>query len=235
MTLAAEECAALARAARYDEARLVATRFGFHELRPQDSASDLASDKALRAAARYMLVHSPKLVIEALDRAIPSSEQRHLPHRSVELLLLRALAHKQDGKSAAALTDLCDALCIAAPRQYRRVFLDEGSEIGSLIDRLDPDRLRDSQAAPLLRSLQQTMRKRGNHGSEGTSAMAEQLTRREVSILKRLESGLSNREIAKAIFLSEGTLKWHLHNVYSKLDVKNRAGAMTRARSLGIL
>jgi LuxR family maltose regulon positive regulatory protein len=235
MTLAAEECAGLARAARYDEARLVATRFGFHELRPQDSASDLASDKALRAAARYLLVHSPKLVIEALDRAIPSCEQRHLAHRSVELLLLRALAHKQDGKSAAALTDLCDALCIAAPRQYRRVFLDEGSEIGSLIDRLDPDRLRDSQAAPLLRSLQQTMRKRGNHGSEATTAMAEQLTRREVSILRRLESGLSNREIAKAIFLSEGTLKWHLHNVYSKLDVKNRAGAMTRARSLGIL
>jgi LuxR family transcriptional regulator, maltose regulon positive regulatory protein len=235
MTLAAEECAGLARAARYDEARLVATRFGFHELRTQDSASDLVSDKALRAAARYLLVHSPKLVIEALDRAIPSCEQRHLAHRSVELLLLRALAHKQDGKSAAALTDLCDALCIAAPRQYRRVFLDEGNEIGSLIDRLDPDRLRDTQAAPLLRSLQQTMRKRGNHGSDGTTAMAEQLTRREVSILKRLESGLSNREIAKAIFLSEGTLKWHLHNVYSKLDVKNRAGAMTRARSLGIL
>jgi LuxR family transcriptional regulator, maltose regulon positive regulatory protein len=235
MTLAAEECAGLARATRYDEARLVATRFGFHELRPQDSASDLASDKALRAAARYLLVNSPKLVIEALDRAIPSCQQRHLAHRSVELLLLRALAHKQDGKSAAALTDLCDALCIAAPRQYRRVFLDEGSEIGSLIDRLDPNRLRDSQAAPLLRSLQQTMRKPGNHGSDGTIAMAEQLTRREVSILKRLESGLSNREIAKAIFLSEGTLKWHLHNVYSKLDVKNRAGAMTRARSLGIL
>lgn len=63
----------------------------------------------------------------------------------------------------------------------------------------------------------------------------EQLTRREVSILRRLESGLSNKEIADAIFVSEGTLKWHLHNVYSKLHVKNRSGAMARARTLGIV
>jgi LuxR family maltose regulon positive regulatory protein len=68
-----------------------------------------------------------------------------------------------------------------------------------------------------------------------TSAMCERLTPREISILKRLESGLSNKEIAEAIFVSEGTLKWHLHNVYSKLNVKNRSGAMTRARTLGIL
>jgi LuxR family transcriptional regulator, maltose regulon positive regulatory protein len=67
------------------------------------------------------------------------------------------------------------------------------------------------------------------------SGLGEQLTRREISILKRLESGLSNKEIAEAIFVSEGTLKWHLHNVYSKLRVKNRSGAMARARTLGIV
>ena len=67
------------------------------------------------------------------------------------------------------------------------------------------------------------------------SGLGEQLTRREVSILKRLESGLSNKEIAEAIFVSEGTLKWHLHNVYNKLNVKNRSGAMARARTLGIV
>jgi LuxR family maltose regulon positive regulatory protein len=67
-----------------------------------------------------------------------------------------------------------------------------------------------------------------------TWAMSERLTPREISVLKHLQSGLSNKEIAEAIFVSEGTLKWHLHNVYSKLNVKNRSGAMTRARTLGI-
>ena len=65
--------------------------------------------------------------------------------------------------------------------------------------------------------------------------MSEELTKRELSILKRLESGLSNKEIAEAIFVTEGTLKWHLHNVYGKLNVKNRTGAMARGRALGIL
>jgi ATP/maltotriose-dependent transcriptional regulator MalT len=82
------------------------------------------------------------------------------------------------------------------------------------------------------------MRKPDGQGAaerQSQAAAVEELTKREVAILKRLESGLSNKEIAEAIFISEGTLKWHLHNVYGKLDVKNRSGAMTRARALGIL
>jgi len=67
------------------------------------------------------------------------------------------------------------------------------------------------------------------------STICERLTPREVSILTLLQSGLSNKELAEAIFVSEGTLKWHLHNVYGKLNVKNRFGAMARARTLGIL
>jgi ATP/maltotriose-dependent transcriptional regulator MalT len=67
------------------------------------------------------------------------------------------------------------------------------------------------------------------------TGMGEDLTKRELSILKRLASDLSNKEIAEALFVSEGTLKWHLHNVYGKLNVKNRSGAMARARALGIL
>jgi ATP/maltotriose-dependent transcriptional regulator MalT len=234
LALAAEECTGLVRSGRYEEARLVAARFGFDQLRPRSGASDLASDKALRAASRYLLLQSPKLVIRALDDAIEYCRRRELAHRSVELLLIRAIAHKQDGNPASASTDVEDALTIAAPRGYLRVFLDEGRDLAALIDRLDPERLRASQAAPLARRLQQAMGK-SDSPVRRTSGLSERLTRREVSILKRLETGLSNKEIAEAIFLSEGTLKWHLHNVYSKLDVKNRSGAMMRARTLGIL
>ncbi len=116
------------------------------------------------------------------------------------------------------------------------MFLDEGRELGALVDRLDLGAPRGSEAVPL-----GTPAGRGDahvrNGAERESpaAVGQQLTKREASILKRLESGLSNKEIAEAIFISEGTLKWHLHNVYSKLDVKNRPGAMAKARTLGIL
>jgi LuxR family transcriptional regulator, maltose regulon positive regulatory protein len=234
LSLAAEECRSLARAGHREEARLVATRFDFHELPPRSGAPPLSSDKALRAASRYLLRQSPRVVVEALDAAIESSERRELAHRSVELLVLRALAEKEDGDWASALTDVRRALTIAAPRNYVRVFLDEGRELGALIDRLDMEQLSGSEAAPLARRLQRAMYSPDLQGSAPVG-LGEELTKRELSILKRLESGLSNKEIAEAIFVSEGTLKWHLHNVYGKLNVKNRTGAMTRARALGIL
>ncbi len=234
LSLAAEECHSLARAGRHEEARLVATRFDFHELPARGGASPLSSDKALRAASRYLLKQSPRVVVEALDAAIDNSQQRELAHRSVELLVLRALAEKEDGDWASALADVRRALTIAAPRNYVRVFLDEGRELGALIDRLDMEQLRGSEAAPLARRLQRAMCTPDVQGG-APIGMGEDLTKRELSILKRLESGLSNREIAEAIFVSEGTLKWHLHNVYGKLNVKNRTGAMARARALGIL
>jgi LuxR family transcriptional regulator, maltose regulon positive regulatory protein len=234
LSLAAEECRSLARAGHHEEARLVATRFDFHELPPRSGAAPLRSDKALRAASRYLLKQSPGVVVEALDAAIDNSQQRALAHRSVELLILRALAEKEDGDWASALADVRRALTIAAPRKYVRVFLDEGRELGPLIDRLDMEQLRGSEAAPLARRLLRAMHTPDVQGG-APIGMGEELTKRELSILKRLETGLSNKEIAEAIFVSEGTLKWHLHNVYGKLDVKNRTGAMTRARALGIL
>jgi LuxR family transcriptional regulator, maltose regulon positive regulatory protein len=190
----------------------------------------------VRAASRFWLQISPKLVVESLSAAIDRSRRLGLAHRLVELLLLRVLAQKHDGNWSSALADLSEALTIAAPRQFLRVFLDEGDELAAVLERMDPERLRGSEAAPLARRLQQALVKYQSHSGRPASPDGqEELTKREVSILKRLESGLSNREIAEAIFVSEGTLKWHLHNVYSKLNVRNRAGAMVRARALGIL
>src|SRR5882762_3412170 len=234
LSLAAEECRSLARAGHHDEARLVATRFDFHELPARSGAAPLSSDKALRAASRYLLKQSPRVVVEALDGAIDNSQQRELAHRSVELLVLRALAEKEDGDWASALADVRRALTIAAPRNYVRVFLDESRELAALIDRLDMEQLRGPEAAPLARRLQRAMYTPDVQGGAPIS-MREELTKRELTILKRLETGLSNKEIAEALFVSEGTLKWHLHNVYGKLNVKSRTRAMARARALGIL
>jgi LuxR family transcriptional regulator, maltose regulon positive regulatory protein len=234
LSLAAEECRSLARAGHHEEARLVATRFDFHELPARSGAAPLNSDKALRAASRYLLKQSPRVVVEALDAAIENSQRRELPHRSVELLILRALAEKEHGDWTRALADLRRALTIAAPRNYVRVFLDEGRELATLIDRFDMEQLRGTEAAPLARRLQRALCTPDIQGS-APIGMGEELTKRELSILKRLETGLSNKEIAESIFVSEGTLKWHLHNVYGKLNVKNRTRAMARARALGIL
>src|SRR5258708_15863339 len=92
VSLAAEECLSLARADRLDEARVVARRFGFHELAAPARPADLITDKSLRAASRYLLRESPGLVVPALTGAIEHCQQHDLMHRQVELRPLRSLA-----------------------------------------------------------------------------------------------------------------------------------------------
>src|SRR4030095_8747064 len=132
---------------------------------PHNSASGLVADKAFRAASRYLLQQSPKLVVQALGGAIEYCQSSNLAHRWVELLLLRALAYKRDGEWGNALADVQKALAVAAPRQYLRLFLDEAVDLRPMIDRLDLERLRGSEAAPLARRLQQLMRRPDGRGA----------------------------------------------------------------------
>jgi LuxR family maltose regulon positive regulatory protein len=63
----------------------------------------------------------------------------------------------------------------------------------------------------------------------------EPLSKRELELLRLLAAGLSNQDIAERLFLSPHTVKTHVRNIYSKLDVSSRTQAVARARVLGIL
>jgi LuxR family maltose regulon positive regulatory protein len=63
----------------------------------------------------------------------------------------------------------------------------------------------------------------------------EDLTQRELDVLTYLTEGLSNKEIGAKLFLSPLTVKKHLYNIYQKLDVHSRTGAINKARELGLL
>lgn len=63
----------------------------------------------------------------------------------------------------------------------------------------------------------------------------EPLTPRETEILRLLASGFTNRQIADALFLAEGTVKNHISTVLAKLGVKDRTRAVLRALHLGLL
>lgn len=61
------------------------------------------------------------------------------------------------------------------------------------------------------------------------------LTERERDILGQLARGLGNREIARALFISEATVKTHLGRIYAKLGVDTRAGAVAVAKEQRLL
>jgi len=61
------------------------------------------------------------------------------------------------------------------------------------------------------------------------------LTRRELEILQLVAEGHSNTQLAKMLWVTEQTVKFHLSNIYRKLDVPNRTAASAKANSLGLL
>lgn len=61
------------------------------------------------------------------------------------------------------------------------------------------------------------------------------LTKRELEILRLVASGSSNSQMAKLLWVTEQTVKFHLSNIYRKLEVPNRTAASAKANSLGLL
>jgi DNA-binding NarL/FixJ family response regulator len=61
------------------------------------------------------------------------------------------------------------------------------------------------------------------------------LTKREVEVLRMLAAGYSNKEIAKACFVAEGTVKNHISSILSKLGVRDRTRAVLRGLHLGLI
>jgi ATP/maltotriose-dependent transcriptional regulator MalT len=236
LSLAAEECGWHSRAGRYEEARRIAVRHGFEQLECTGPTAALQSGKAVLVSSRFLMRQSPRDVLARVDVPIARCRTLGMYRRWVELLLIKAMAYKEDGQLPQAVEAFKDALIIAAPRNYFRTIFDEAPDVGTLIERLDPVEMRGSEASPLARRLRQALKDQSNgQARRSEPKLIEDLSRREVSILKRLESDLSNKEIAQAIFISEGTLKWHLHNIYGKLGVKNRSGAIVKAKALSVI
>lgn len=63
----------------------------------------------------------------------------------------------------------------------------------------------------------------------------EALTAREIEVLELLARGFSNKELGRALFVSEGTVKSHLHHIYTKLRVDSRGAAIAHAVREGIV
>jgi LuxR family maltose regulon positive regulatory protein len=67
---------------------------------------------------------------------------------------------------------------------------------------------------------------------DSASEVNESLSRREIEVLRLIEAGLTNREIAQRIVVEPGTVKRHVHNILGKLNARNRTEAVAKAREL---
>ena len=139
---------------------------------------------------------------------------------------------------------LRSAISLAAPGQYLRSILDGGRQLGTLL--LDNPSLGASLSdegksfyALLVAAFERELGRNASalvRPCQDTVApnLLAALSSRERELLQLIASGLTNREVAERIAISEGTVKWYLHHLYSKLGVNRRTLAVMRARELGI-
>ncbi|QPC94357.1 LuxR C-terminal-related transcriptional regulator [Mesorhizobium sp. INR15] len=155
--------------------------------------------------------------------------------RHILALILRAKAANAGHDTREADRILLDALRLAQPSGFIRSFVDEGRPVVEGLMRL---RAAQAKADPALSAYAtriidaaQTMPVSARKQAV-TAVDKEQLTQREMELLRCLTEGMSNRDIAFALSVSETTVKWHLKNIFGKLAVTNRVQAVRAAQAV---
>jgi LuxR family transcriptional regulator, maltose regulon positive regulatory protein len=160
--------------------------------------------------------------------------------RALRLRILEAEALDALGDRTGALRALHEALKRSAGEGFVRSFVDEGPTLLSLV-RLFHDRSRTSEeasadeiprahAARILAAAGLPVDAAALGDAPELAAPLEPLSEREREILTLVSEGLSNRVLAKRLFVSEHTVKWHLLKIFQKLRVHSRSRAVAVAR-----
>ncbi len=172
--------------------------------------------------------------------------------RVLQTLVLQALAGQLQGNLGGAVSALEQALRLAEPEGYVRLFVDEGEPMRRLLERMKAREAGGGMKEYIDKLLvafekdtterREVTDKKNLHPSYPKGAMSlilqplvEPLSERELEILRLIAAGMSNTQIAEKIVVTVGTVKWHLNNIYSKLAVRSRTQAIAAARELRLL
>jgi LuxR family maltose regulon positive regulatory protein len=192
----------------------------------QDQGLDLAQPTPPREAtyviaARILLAQQDyPAALALIEKLLAMAEEGRRGGVVIELLILKSLALQAQDKLDSALAALHRALALASQEGFVRIFVDEGEAMLRLL-RLFVARFGATDYSAKL--LSAFMRK---------EEALEILNERELGILRLLATGMSNKEIGKALFITVGTVKWHTSHIYAKLGVKNRGEAVAKSREL---
>ena len=159
--------------------------------------------------------------------------------RVIEILVLQAIAHAAQNNPTQALSALEQALTLAEPEGYMRLFLHQGPSMATLLYEAAARGIKPHYIGQLLAAFPDIQpiatTKATSKGQKPPLKMVEPLSEREIEVLHLIANGLTNREIANQLILSLNTVKGHTRKIYGKLGVKSRTQAIGKARAFGVL
>jgi LuxR family maltose regulon positive regulatory protein len=201
------------------------------------------SDYEQLIRARLLIMRdNPKAALDALTDIEARATSEGRDGSLIAILAVRARARAALGEVESARNVLARAVEIAAPEGYRRTFLDQGPALIPLLRDVRgtaPDFVADLLARSAHTGPNRPRRAGGGPATEVRSmngvGVVETLTDTQQRILALIASGMSNQQVADKLFITVGTTKWHLNQIFGRLQARNRTEAVARARELNIL
>jgi LuxR family transcriptional regulator, maltose regulon positive regulatory protein len=203
------------------------------------------------ALVRYYLAQGePEKAFDVLNELIPELEEFKMQERLLEVLVIQALACQAAGYHEEAIKSLHQAIQIAVPQGYRRVFTDEGDPMKTLLKQyiqqsLDEELRFQAAERDMVSSLIAEMEQKAVPSAVAAAEMrsttdlvypmSEPFSHRELGILKLIADGKSTKEIAVALMISVNTTKVHIKSIYRKTGTHTRTVLLQRVIELGIL
>ena len=196
--------------------------------------------------ARVLLAQDqPAEALALLDRLHAAAAAQDRAGSLIEIGALRALALAARGDADRAVDALAEALMLACPQGYVRIFADEGPPMATLLARLIAAQRTDRAAARvpldclarLHRALgaQDIVPDGGRGGVTAVPGLVDPLTSREREVLAMLAAGRSNQAIARELVVTLDTVKKHVSHILGKLGAASRIEAVARARQLALI
>ena len=190
-----------------------------------------AARRTISLARTYLRDGDPASALDAVapwtDNAIDSGCPISV---RLDTAMLHAVAAHRLGDIRGSTRALERVLRLAEPDGFRRIFTAGGPEVHEmLLAHLDSGTAYWSLVANLVAE------GRTDVDAADRTHLLEALSERELTVLRYLQSILSNAEIAAEMSISVNTVKTHVRNIYRKLDTDHRSDAVRRARSLQLL
>lgn len=185
-----------------------------------------------------LLVGKNQGLHERIERHIKQACVEQNWRERLQLHLLEIDIHVQGGNLPRARRALAQALFVAARRRLVQPLFDRLAQLERVLSStsIKDFGLVQSDEIELFRQLKDRLGDAPQtEPSNAPQGLTEPLTRREHELLDLLEKGLSNQQIADRVHLSVPTVKWHFYKLFAKLQVKNRAAALVKARALSLL
>jgi LuxR family maltose regulon positive regulatory protein len=201
-----------------------------HGLSAHDELSYVREFEHVTLARVLLARGAPEAVEQAtglLRRLFTAADEGHRNGSIIEILVLLAVAQQAAGDHTRATASLAQALARAEPEGYVRSFLDADATVMDLLRRLAGTG--DAHAAEILGSGRSSPTRRRHRASD-----PDDLSDRELDVLRLLRSDLSGPEVARELYVSLNTLRTHTKHIYTKLGATNRREAVTRAAQLGL-